>query len=125
MEPKWIQDYDVHKMRGEIEWLPANEVPWKDELAELEKKAIAARDVRAAEAKENEEKAKIDAKRKELMAKYEAKKKLEYEKSTLAEMAKELGEEVPEYLEPSPVTKPEELQPKKKIFGKSQIDDRT
>ncbi len=130
MEPKWVQDYDAHKVRGEIEWLQANEISWKDELIGLEQKAIEARAVRIQENKENEERSKIDAKRKELLAKYEAKKKLEAEKAQLAAIAKELGEEIPEYMAPKPVEKPvfkdeqlEEVKPKKKLFGKPQIND--
>lgn len=153
MEPKWIQDYDVHKMRGEIEWLTRDEISWKHELPELERKAIEARELRVQEVKEKEERAKIDAKKAELLKKYEEKKKRESQEEEIRRIAKELGEEIPEYVKPAPVVKaqpkPEpikdvaynvsserhvdlkmeehsqELKPKKKLFGKQKVDDGT
>lgn len=147
MEPKWVQDYDLHKTRGEIEWLPEGEVPWKDEFGELEKKALEARTTRLAENKEKEEMDKIEAKKKELLAKFDAKKKREAMEEELREMSKALGEEIPTYvatvaapkpepvkeeqkLNPGDVTwfdkadeKPVEVKAKKKIFGKQKVDD--
>ena len=142
MEPKWVQDYDLHKSRGEIDWLPLNEVPWKDEFAELEKKALAMRDVRAQENLEKEEMSKIEAKKKELLAKFAEKKNREAMEAEIREMEKELGEKVPVYVAPKPQPKPEPVKveepsypkeeekpvevsykPKKKLFGSKKVDD--